>query len=160
MMHNNSFRSVCDRYHWPVQCRGMNSHSWKYPFFPSFFRNEVSHTKTSCLVHRMKEPWGILDWDFLQVVARNIAKIVYDPRFTKIHCSPKELQLPNSLDGLSFVILMIWLVVRLSSISWELLNIFWRGFSQALPRGITNFEITQGYRPWPHVTRKSVMKKR
>ncbi len=73
----------------------------------------------------VREPWGILEWGFLQVVTGDVAKVAHGPRFTEILCSSKEMQLPNLLEEFIFVIFMKWLVLRFFSIAWELVNIFW-----------------------------------
>ncbi len=41
----------------------------------------------------MRDPWLILKWAFRQIVTMSIVIMMHNPRFTRIHSSPKETQL-------------------------------------------------------------------
>ena len=60
----------------------------------------------------VRQPWGIFEWDLLHVVTRCPGQMVHEPRFTDIHSSQKEMQLPNLLEESSFVIFLWWLVLK------------------------------------------------
>ncbi len=110
----------------------------------------------------VRQPWGIFEWGILHVVTRWTGEMMYEPRFTHIHSSEKEMQLPNLLVESVFVILM-WRPVlkRLVSLQepWETLEWFllahcYQEHSGIATRSVLAFDI------WSNIKWRTLFPKR